>query len=53
MWLRFDGGAASAAQPSLQIAAGALYEMPPNGVRRNAISVFCATTGKGFSSVEW
>ena len=52
MWIRFNGTAA-ATQPSLKIPAGALYEPPVGGIKLTAISVFCATTGKAFSSEEW
>lgn len=46
-------GTAAASQPSMKIAAGALYESPAHGVSTAAISIYGATTGQAFSAREW
>jgi len=52
LWIS-DAGTAAAAQPSLRIPAGALYEAPLNGVPTGAVSIFGATTGQAFAAREW
>lgn len=49
MWIKF-GGTASAAAGSTLVQAGAYYE--PLVAPTTAISVFCATTGKAFTSYQ-
>lgn len=51
LWIS-DVGTAVAGQPSLKIAAGALYESPPHAVPTGAISVI-GTSGAEFSAREW
>ncbi len=50
LWINTNNGTASAAQPSLEIVAGALYESPPNSQPVGAISIFGATTGQSFTA---
>lgn len=52
MWVS-DVGTAAATQPSLKLLPDAYYEPPQSGVDSGAISLFCATTGKTFTSREW
>ena len=52
LWIS-DVGTAAAAQPSLKIPAGALYEAPIGGVPNTAISIFGATTAQAFAAREW
>ena len=52
LWIN-ELGTAAAAQPSMKLAAGALYESPVTGCTANAISIFGATTAKAFSAREW
>lgn len=52
LWIS-DVGTAAAAQPSLKIPAGALYEYPIHGVPRTALSIFGATTSQAFCAREW
>jgi hypothetical protein len=37
----------------MKVAAGALYENPPNGVPTGAISIYGATTAQAFAAREW
>lgn len=46
-------GTAAAAQPSMKIPSGALYEAPLNGVSTAALSIFGSTTGQAFAAREW
>lgn len=52
LWIS-DLGTASAAQPSVVVPPGALYEAPSGGVPTSAISIFGATTGQAFAAREW
>lgn len=52
LWIS-DIGTAAATQPSLKVAAGAIYESPMTGCPTGAISIFGATTGQAFSAREW
>lgn len=51
MWLNDRGAAAVANQPSLQIYPGGYWETDP-GCSGEAVSVFCATTGKAYTADE-
>ena len=53
LWIRDGGSVAAAAQPSLKITAGQLYESPITGVPSGSISIFGATTGQAFTAREW
>jgi hypothetical protein len=52
LWIN-ELGTAAATQPSMKLAAGALYESAVTGCTANAISIFGATTGQAFSAREW
>lgn len=52
LWIS-DIGTAAATQPSMRLAAGAIYESPMTGCPTGAISIFGATTDQAFSSREW
>lgn len=52
LWLR-DGAAASAGQPSVKIAPGAMYETPAGGCPVTAIHILGPTAGQAFSAREW
>ena len=45
--------AAVPSQPSIRLAAGALYESPPGAQGSGAISIVGAITGQPFSAREW
>lgn len=51
MWINF-GVVAVASQPSFKIIAGGSYASSARFCPTGSISVFCATTGKGFSCKE-
>lgn len=53
LWVNRFGGTASAAQPSLRISAGSLYETPVGGSGGSSLSIFGATTGQAFTAGEW
>jgi len=53
LWVNRFGGTASAAQPSLLIRAGEIYETPAGGSGGNALSIYGATTGQAFTAGEW
>lgn len=53
LWVNRFGGTASAAQPSLRIPPGFLYETPMSGCGGNALSIYGATTGQAFTAGEW
>ena len=53
LWVNRFGGTASAAQPSILIKAGRLYETPAGGSGGNALSIYGATTGQAFTAGEW
>lgn len=44
---------ASAEQPSMLLKPNTFFEMPPDAVATNAISIFGATAGQAFSAREW
>ncbi len=46
-------GTASAAQPSLKIGAGQLYEFPQSGIPASALSIVGGATGQAFTAREW
>jgi len=50
LWINDEGATAILAQPSLEIAAGALYVTPPNYRPLNAISIIGATTAQSFTA---
>jgi hypothetical protein len=52
LWLNDKGGAATAAQPSIRIVSGAVYESPAFGASTAAISILGATTGQAFEAAE-
>lgn len=52
LWIS-DIGTAAAAQPSMKLAAGALYESSITGCPCTAISIYGATTAQAFSAREW
>lgn len=47
------GVAAVQAQPSVKLAAGALYETPPGASPQGLISVIATTTSHQFTAKEW
>lgn len=51
MWLNITGGSASATQPSVRLEPSQCF-CPLGMVPTDAISVFCATTGKAFTAFE-
>lgn len=53
LWVNRFGGTASAAQPSILVRPGRMYETPPGGSGGNALSIFGATTGQAFTAGEW
>lgn len=53
LWIRADGTAAAATQPSVRLPAGAEYQCNPTGVQTTAHSIFGATTGQAFMAQEW
>lgn len=52
LWIS-EVGTAAATQPSLKVAAGALYESPMTGCPIKAISIYGATTAQAFACREW
>lgn len=52
LWLG-EAADMTAAQPSLKIPPGALYEAPANGVPVEALWILGATTGQAFSARSW
>ena len=52
LWIS-EVGTAAAAQPSLKVIPGALYESPLSGCPATAISIFGATTAQAFACREW
>lgn len=53
LWVNDVGGAAAAAQPSLRIPSGALYESPKGGSAVGQINIIGATTGQAFAAREY
>jgi hypothetical protein len=53
LWFNEIGGTAVLAQPSISLAAGALYQSPSPGASAAAISIIGATTGQAFTAREW
>lgn len=54
LWVNEFGTTAAAAQPSMRIVAGGLYESPPGGGGGvGALSLFGAITGQAFTAKEW
>lgn len=47
------GVTAVQSQPSVKVAAGALYESPPHVAEKGDISIIGATTGQAFTCKEW
>jgi hypothetical protein len=53
IWI-YENGTATAAQPSLEIKSGELYETPPNcGLFTEALSIIAATTGTNWTGRVW
>jgi hypothetical protein len=52
LWLNDTGSPATAAPPSIKLAAGALYESPPWGASSAAISILGAASGQAFAAME-
>lgn len=52
LWIS-EVGTAAAAQPSLRIAPGQLYESPITGCPTTAVSIYGATTAQAFTAREW
>jgi hypothetical protein len=52
LWIN-ELGAATQGQPSIKIAAGALYEAPAHGVSVGPVSIIGGTAGQAFSAREW
>jgi hypothetical protein len=53
LWIRTDGSAAVASQPSLKLSAGDYYETPAGGQPVGVVSIFGATTAQAFTAREW
>ena len=53
LWINEVGCTASAAQPSIKIAAGQMYETMDGQPCPFAVSIFGATTAQAFSAREW
>ena len=52
MWVRWTGTASAGAGSVLVKAGGGSYENPPNFCPTGAISIFCVTTGKAYTTTE-
>ena len=53
VWIN-ENGTAAAAQPSIEIKVGELYESPPNiNMMMDTLSIFCGTTSVSFTARVW
>jgi len=53
LWFNEIGGTAVTSQPSISLAAGALYNSPTPGGSNQAVSIIGGTLGQAFTAREW